>query len=99
MKILHIFIVLVLTIKQFYCLEPDDFCKKDTKKIKICLSYDCGTKFCTFDKETCENFISWGILLKKWIKQPKVYKTFIEKINNCKQNDYRNQWSHRFNFG
>lgn len=72
MKFFYIFIVLILAFKQLCCfLEPDDFCKKDTRKIKICLSYDCGTKFCTFD------FISWGILLKKWIKQPKSYETFI----------------------
>ncbi len=100
MKFFYIFIVLILAIKQICCFfEPDDFCKKDTRKIKICLSYDCGTKFCTFDKKTCDNFISWGVLLKKWIKQPKSYKNFIKKIKNCKQNDYTNQWSHRFNFG
>ncbi len=66
MKFFYIFIVLILAIEQICCFfEPDDFCKKDTRKIKICLSYDCGTKFCTFDKKTCDNFISWGNVTEK----------------------------------
>ena len=99
MKFIYIFVVLILALNQICCLRSDDFCKKDTKKNKICLNYDCVSSFCSFDKITCDYFISWRILLKKWIKEPNVYKNFIKKIKNCKQNDYTNQWSHRFNFG
>ena len=98
-KFYLILIVFILAINQICCFKPDDFCKKETRKIKKCISHNCGTKFCTFDKKTCDNFISWGILLKKWVKKPKVYKTFIHNIKNCKQNDYINQWSHIFNVG
>jgi hypothetical protein len=99
MKIYLIFIFIILLNNQIYCLKPDDFCKKDNRKIKSCIAHNCGTKFCAFDVKTCDHLISWGILLKKWVKEPKVYKDFLSKIKNCKKNDYKNQWSHRFSFG
>ena len=99
MKFYSILILLILVVNQIFCLRSDDFCKKDARKIKICAAYNCGSKFCSFDKQTCDQFISWNILLNKWVKKPKLYKTFIHDIKNCKKNDYRNQWSHRFNFG
>jgi len=99
MKFYLISILFILISNQIWCFKPDDFCKKDTRKIKSCIANNCGTKFCTFDKITCNNFISWGVLLKKYVKEPKAYKAFIEKIKNCEHKDYKNQWSHRFSFG
>ncbi len=99
MNYFYFIVIFILINNQICCFEPSDFCKKDTRKIKSCIAYNCGIKFCTFDEETCDNFISWGVLLKKNVKEPKAYKRFIGKIKNCKQNDYKNQWSHRINFG
>jgi hypothetical protein len=28
-----------------------------------------------------------------------VYRDFLSRIKKCEQNDYKNQWSHRFGFG
>ena len=91
MKFYLIFIIIILLNNQIYCLMPDDFCKKDNTKIKSCITHNCGTKFCTFDKKTCDHFILWGMLLKKCVKEPKAYKDFLLKIKNCKKNDYKNQ--------
>ena len=100
MKIICLFLILlVISGYPIFCFfKPDEFCKKTLTK-KSCMAFDCGTKFCTLNEETCDHFISWGLLLKKWIKEPKVYKNFLSRIKNCELNDYKNQWSHRFSFG
>ena len=90
MKFYLILIFIILLNDQIYCLKPDDFCKKDNRKTKSCIAYNCGKKYCAFDTKTCDHLISWDRLLKKWIKEPKIYKNFLSKIRNCKKNDYRN---------
>ena len=92
-----LFLININSIKSF--LKPEDFCNKTSKKIKGCMAFDCGSRFCSFDESTCNNFISWGKLIKKNAIKSIVYKNFLSKIKNCKENDYKNQWSHRFNFG
>jgi hypothetical protein len=77
-------------------LRSDDFCKKELFTRK-CMAYDCGTKYCTFDKASCTHFISWGIVMKK--KSKIVYKHFIDNIKACPLYQYKNRWSHRLNFG
>jgi len=69
--------------------KPDDFCKKNSTKIKNCMALNCGTKL----------FISWEIIIKKLRKKSNFYTNFTKGIKNCEQNDYKNQWSHRLNFG
>lgn len=88
MKFIYIFVALILALNQICCLRSDDFCKKDTKKNKIFLHYDCVSSFCSFDKITCDYFISWRILLKKWINL--MYARIL--LRKSKQNDYKNQW-------
>lgn len=50
-------IVIILVINSICCLKPEDFCKKDKKKIKNCIAHNCG-KFCTFERKQCDDFIS-----------------------------------------
>jgi hypothetical protein len=97
MKCFLIVFVIILIINSIFCLKPEDFCKKD--KIKSCIAHNCGTKFCTFEPKKCDDFILLGIVLKKWVKDPKAITTFIKHIKDCENKDYKNQWSHRFNFG
>jgi hypothetical protein len=81
-------------------LDPDDFCRKvDTIHMKKCMAYDCETQFCTLNKQECKNFIAWGTLIKKYVKEPTVYTTFVKNIKPCSKLEYRNQWSHRLHFG
>jgi hypothetical protein len=102
MKFYLIIIWVFLISNPINCLfKPDDFCKKNltSSRIKNCMALDCGTKYCAFDRKTCDHFISWGLILKKWVKESKLYNDFIAHIKSCEQNDYKNQWSHRINFG
>ncbi len=100
MKFYFLIFVLFLQISLFYSfLNPDDFCQKDTINMKKCMAYDCETQFCTLNKQECKNLIAWGTLITKYANESKVYKTFIKNIKPCGKTEYRNQWSHRLNFG
>ena len=80
----------------------DDFCQKETQKMKYCAAHNCGKKFCSYDKQTCTDFITWGVRMKSVttnIKHLKIYKYFVSRIKKCENYDYRNQWSHRLHFG
>jgi len=98
--IIYLFVtVLSITVKQILCLlKPNDFCKKTETK-KNCMAFNCGTKYCVYDESSCADFILWGLLMKKYAKDPTVYRDFLSRIKNCEKSDYKNQWSHRFNFG
>ena len=100
MKIICLFLILlVITGYSINCfLKPNDFCKKTALK-KNCLAFNCGTRFCVYDESSCMDFISWEILMKKYAKEPTVYKNFLSNIKNCEKDNYKNQWSHRFSFG
>jgi hypothetical protein len=92
MKYFFTLSVIILIINSIDSFKPADFCKKDSQKIsKNCIAHNCGTKFCTLNKKTCDSFFTLGIFLKKWSKQPKAYATFIENIKNCEIKDYKNQ--------
>jgi hypothetical protein len=78
--------------------KPNEFCKKTATK-KSCMAFNCGTNYCVYDESSCTNLISWGISMKKYAKEPKMYRNFLSRIKNCEQSDYKNQWSHRFSFG
>jgi hypothetical protein len=100
MKFFSIIIWMFLFCNQINCFfKPDDFCKKNSTKIKNCMALNCGTKLCAYDKKKCDYFISWEIIIKKLRKKSNFYTNFTKGIKNCEQNDYKNQWSHRLNFG
>ena len=90
-------LVLILMGDSIKSFKPDDLCLRD--KMKSCVAYACGAKYCTYDEVTCDSFISWGKLMKKHTKKAKTYNSFKIKIKKCKNYDYLNQWSHRFHFG
>ena len=100
MKIICLFLILlVISGYPINCfLKPNDFCKKTETK-KNCMAFNCGTKYCVYDESSCADFILWGVLMKKYAKDPTVYRDFLSRIKNCEKSDYKNQWSHRFNFG
>jgi hypothetical protein len=99
MKFYIFIIAFFLASNSVSCLmESDDFCQKNTI-ISTCTAYNCGTKFCSFDKESCKNLIKWGVIMKKYVKETSnKYTHFIDSIKPCVKK-YRNQWSHRMNFG
>ena len=98
MKLHLIFLALVLTSNSISCFKANDFCRK-VISFKKCANYNCGTLLCSTDKVTCNNLISWGILMKKYVKEiPNKYTQFVGSIKPCVK-EYRNQWSHRMNFG
>ena len=91
MKFFFTIFVIILIINSIDSFKPADFCKKDIQKIsKNCITHNCGIKFCTFDKNTCDSFFTLRIFLRKLSKQPKAYTTFIENIKNCAIKDYKN---------
>jgi hypothetical protein len=100
MKIVYLFVtVLLITDNPIFCfINPNDFCKKTELK-KSCMAFDCGTKYCVYDRSSCVSLIQWEILMKKYATESIVKRNFLSKIKNCEQSDYKNQWSHRFNFG
>jgi hypothetical protein len=67
-----------------------DFCKKE-RFLHKCKAYNCGTKFCSFNKKSCDDLISWENLVK-YPKEPKVYQIFIFRIKICKKRELKNQW-------
>jgi hypothetical protein len=98
--IIYLFLtVLFIPDKQILCfLKPNDF-GKNTETKKNCMAFNCGTKYCVYDESSCANLILWGVLMKKYAKDPTVNRNFLSRIKNCKKSDHKNQWSHRFNFG
>ncbi len=94
----NILIILCPTLQLVNSLKSTDFCRKTETK-KSCMAFNCGTKYCVYYKSSCKNLISWGILMKKYAKEPTVYKNFLSNIKNCEKDNYKNQWSHRFSFG
>ena len=98
MKLYLIFLALFLTRDSIRCLKTTDFCKK-VISFKKCANFNCGTLLCSTDREACRNLISWGVLMKKYAKEtPNKYTQFVGSIKPCVK-EYRNQWSHRMNFG
>jgi len=82
----------------------DNYCKKAGKNIE-CEIYSCGEKYCSINKKSCDFLISFKTIMKEYIKhdvKQKKFKTFIDRIKICDSNgriDFKNQWSHRLNFG
>jgi hypothetical protein len=98
MKLHFIFLALFLTSNSISCFKANDFCKKAIG-FKKCVNYNCGTLLCSTDREACRNLISWGVLMKKYAKEtPNKYTQFVGSIKPCVK-EYKNQWSHRMNFG
>ena len=99
MKFYFLFFIVILLLTRIDCFfKPSDFCRKTETK-KSCMAFNCGTKYCVYYKSSCKNLISWGILMKKYAKEPTVYKNFLSNIKHCEKDNYKNQWSHRFSFG
>jgi len=84
--------------------SPDNYCKKANKNME-CEIYSCGENFCSISKKSCVYLISFKTLMKGYIKQDmkqKMFQNFINSIEICEPNgqiDFKNQWSHRLNFG
>ena len=103
MKYFYSFLLLLI-INLVQGLRSDNYCKKIDKKIE-CEMYSCGKYFCSNNKNDCDYIISMGNSMKKYNKQDrrlKNYKNFINSIINCESNghiEFKNQWTHRFNFG
>ena len=100
MKFIYLFLtVLFITGNPILCfIDPNDFCKKTETK-KSCIGFNCGTEYCVYDKSSCVSLIQWERLMEKYAKESIVKRNFLSRIKNCEQSDYKNQWSHRFNFG
>ena len=101
MKLYFIFISICLNSVSFsscLLLNPGDYCLKSELN-KNCVAYDCGYKFCAFEKEPCQYLKTWEILLKRYIKEPNSYTSFVEGIKPCSRAMFINQWSHRISFG
>ena len=103
MKYLYlIFIALFLVSCPIKSLvTPDRLCKKTNKKI-LCEIYTCGKDYCTNDEQSCVYLLKWEHLARKKTKNQKKFETFLNMIENCNLNghiDFKNQWTHRFNFG
>jgi hypothetical protein len=82
-------------------VTPDRLCKKTNKKI-ACEIYTCGKDYCTNDKKSCVYLLKWEHLARKKTKNRKKFEIFTNMIENCNSNgqvDFKNQWTHRFNFG
>lgn len=79
----------------FSYFEPTDFCQKETRNIKICENYNCETKYCSINEFSCMSFIQWKKLIKKYVKEPQVYKKFMNRIKKCDFKDYKNIWAQR----
>jgi hypothetical protein len=55
--------------------------------------------FVHLTKNHAKTLIKWGVLMKKYVKKTSnKYTHFIDSIKPCVKK-YRNQWSHRMNFG
>jgi hypothetical protein len=74
------------------CFKPTDFCKKEST-VQKCKAYECGSKFCSINKQFCHHLILWDNLVASNHKEPKLYKRFIYDINDCAKRDMRNNWS------
>lgn len=102
MKYFLLFFLLYLISNSIYCFTPNHFCKK--VKNQNCDTYECG-RYCSLNENFCESLISWESLMNVHSNlQLKVYRNFIHNIKTCvksekAENEYRNQWSHRMNFG
>jgi hypothetical protein len=85
-------------------MSPDYYCKKYGLKVQ-CEIYSCGTKYCSINKQSCDFLLSFENILGGYIKEDwkrKKSKTFLYNIKVCKSNgqiDFKNQWTHRLNFG
>jgi hypothetical protein len=84
--------------------SPDNYCKKDSLNID-CEIYSCGENYCSINKKSCDFLLTFKTLMKGYIKQDtkqKIFQTFIDRIEICEPNgqiDFKNQWTHRLNFG
>jgi hypothetical protein len=84
--------------------SPNNYCEKANKKIK-CEIYSCGKNYCSINKKSCDFLILFKTLMKGYIKQDtklKKFKKFFNRIEICEPNgkiNFKNQWTHRFNFG
>ena len=85
-------------------MSPDYYCKKDGLNVE-CEIYSCGIKYCSINKQSCDFLISFKNLMSGYIKEDanrKKFETFLYNIKICKSNgqiDFKNQWTHRLNFG
>jgi hypothetical protein len=84
--------------------SANNYCKKANKKIE-CEIYSCGENYCSINKKSCDFLLIFKTLMKGYIKQDmkqKLFKKFFNKIEFCEPNgkiNFKNQWTHRFNFG
>ena len=94
-----IILLLFFNIYQINCLKLSNFCKR--AKTNKCESYQCGTFFCSIDKQSCQDFIIWAKLMSKYSNQSQNnYNKFVDNIKRCRTiGGHKNQWMHRLNFG
>ncbi len=84
-------LVLILVLSKYKIIESfktNDFCIRVNETNK-CLKYDCGTRLCSINKQSCINLIKWRHLSNKYIKediQRIKYNKFIKSVKNCKTN-------------
>jgi len=95
MKFYFVFICALFLSSDFSiinCFKPTDFCKKENT-LQKCKVYDCGSKFCSINKQFCQNLVLWDNLVASNHKEPKLYKRFIYDMKDCAKRDLRNNWS------
>jgi len=139
MKISYFIIILALIIlkNSTESIKSDYFCKKVNNE--NCLKHDCDKELCSVDENSCNHFIVWQNIMKKYLKKDinrTKYNKFMKSIKKCNmiqidglnsldnyckkagknieceiyscgekicdsngRIDFKNQWSHRLNFG
>ncbi len=100
MKYLSIILILILLNYKIESFKTNNFCtrEKNTK----CIKYQCGTKLCSIDKQSCMYLMRWGNLIKQYaqkeIKRTK-YNQFIGNIERCQKKIHKNHKLYRIFVG
>ena len=100
MKYLSLILILVLLEYKIESFKTNDFCIR-LKNIK-CSKYHCGTKLCSIDKQSCMNLITWGHIIKQYIKEEikrTKYNEFIGNIKRCQKKIHKNHKLYRIFVG
>lgn len=92
MKYFFLFLALILMSYKISGFESNDFCKRISINYK-CKHFECSKYFCSLDKKSCDNLISWKLNSKNnyfkysriYKEQTNMFKRFIENIKYCEK--------------